>query len=79
MGFLSFLLGIFIFGYLMRLLITYALPWFLKRKLEKMQTEHNQQYDNRREGEIRVEKTTSHKEYENKSGIGEYVDYEEVD
>lgn len=74
-----FLLGVFIFILFVRVLVYYILPWFIKRKLEKMQAQHGQGNDNRKEGEIRVEETTSHKEYPNKSDIGEYVDYEEVD
>lgn len=78
-GIFKFLLGVFIFIFLVRVLVYYVLPWFIKRKLEKMQAQHDQENDNRKEGEIRVEDTTSQKEYPNKSDIGEYVDYEDVD
>lgn len=78
-GIFRFLLGVFIFIFLTRVLVYYVLPWFVKRKLEKMQQHQGQQYENKKEGEITVEKSTTSKEYPNKSDIGEYIDFEEVD
>ncbi len=77
-GFFSFILGIILFAYLLKLLLIYVLPWFIRRRLEKMQGDCNRTNENRKEGEIRVEKTTPNKEYSNKSDIGEYIDFEEV-
>lgn len=80
MGFIRFILGVFIFMFFVRILVYYVLPWFVKRKLEKMQgTQEN--YNNKKEGEVTIDNSTSNKdkEYKGKSDIGEYTDFEEVD
>lgn len=79
MGFFRFLLGVAIFFFFTRVLVYYVLPWFVKRKLEKMQAQQGRQYENRKEGEITVEESAPKKEYSNKSNVGEYIDFEEVD
>lgn len=79
MGILRFIIGVLIFVFFTRVLVYYVLPWFVKRKLEKMQQQQGQQYENKQEGEVTVEKSTPNKEYPKKSDIGEYVDFEDVD
>ncbi len=76
---MGFLIGVIIFILLTRVLVYYILPFFIKRKLEKMQAQYGQNYENKKEGEITVEKSIPNQEYPNKSDIGEYVDFEEVE
>lgn len=77
----NFILTVFIIVLLFRFFFFYVLPWLLKRKIEKMQSQFNQrtQQDNRKEGEVHVDKSQKTVSSVDKDEVGEYVDYEEVD
>lgn len=65
-----------------RVFFFHLLPWFLKRKIQKMQDGFGQQQSqqtNKKEGEVNVDKSKSSVKSVGKDDVGEYVDFEEVD
>ncbi|MDG1933649.1 MAG: DUF4834 family protein [Flavobacteriales bacterium] len=85
MALLKFILGFFVFSYLIKLLFRFLAPYLLKRFANKMQDKFGQQfnhnsYSNKEpaqpEGKVTIEKKKS---TERKSdNIGDYVDFEEI-
>ena len=77
----NFIITVFIIVVLFRMFFFYILPWLLKRKIEKMQSQFNQrtQEDNRKEGDVHVDKSQKTVSCVDKDQVGEYVDYDEVD
>lgn len=83
---LRILLILTLFYYLFRLLFRVVLPWFLARRLRKMQEQHGSRFDNfrrqqqKQEGEVTIHTAPK----KGRSGFGpsadegEYVDYEEI-
>ena len=82
---LKFILGFFVFSYLIKFLFRFLAPYLLKRFANKMQDKFGQQfnhnsYSNKEpaqpEGKVTIEKKKS---TERKSdNIGDYVDFEEI-
>ncbi len=85
MKFILIVIGV-ILGF--RLLFRFVIPWFLKRKINKMQDEYKQNQDTRHkqdksEGEVTIENipkdrksgTKKRKKHDDE----EYTDYEEID
>ena len=85
MALLKFILGFFVFSYLIKLLFRFLAPYLLKRFANKMQDKFGQQFNHtsysskepaQPEGKVTIEKKKS---TERKSdNIGDYVDFEEI-
>lgn len=76
------LLLFFLLPYIVRLLIRFVAPIIIKRAFpgysDKFYQEHGHHFQNRKEGEIRVEGNPNGSNKSKFSNKGEYVDYEEV-
>lgn len=86
-GLIKFLFWFFFISYILKLLIRILAPFFLKRFVNKMQSrfkgQFNQQYGNPQqpvqpEGKVTLEKTKSSVQTKS-DGVGDYVDFEEVE
>jgi ABC-type bacteriocin/lantibiotic exporter with double-glycine peptidase domain len=78
MKFILIVIGVyFVIKYLFRAFF----PVIVKKTFDKMQQQqqNQQQYQEKPEGEVTVEKKTTNKENHNTKGVGDYVDFEEVD
>lgn len=81
-AFFNFIFTVLLIVVGFRVFFFYLLPWFLKRKIQKMQDGFGQQVnktENRKEGEVHFDKTSKNVETVGKDDVGEYVDFEEVD
>jgi len=93
MGFLKFLLVVFIISFLGYLFFRYALPWLLKRWLKRFARKMNpkfaeeekkqKQKSKRKDGDINIDfipddDTPSKTDSNSDSDKGEYIDYEEI-
>ena len=79
MGFLYFLLGLFLLGLLFQLFFRYILPLILLRYVRKKQKQQEQFFNkNPKEGEIKIKKQGDNKNHLDPD-VGEYVDFEDVD
>ena len=87
MGLLRFLFWFFVISYLLKILTRIFAPILLKRFANKMQDrfkgQFNQQYENSQkpvqpEGKVTLEKTKPPTQTKS-DGVGDYVDFEEVE
>jgi len=83
---LRFIFVVIIIYYGFRLVFKYVVPWLLGRFMKKQQDKFNQMsgfgnsdYDQSKEGEVRVKKNKSQKTNNTDDEFGEYVDFEDVD
>ena len=68
--------------YLIKFLFRALFPVIVKKTFDKMQQQQKQQqqqYQEKPEGEVTVEKNTKNKDKFDTKGVGDYVDFEEVD
>jgi len=80
MALLKFLLVAIGIYYLLKFLFRALFPVIVKKTFDKMQQNQNQQqYQQKPEGEVTVEKNTTNKDKHNTKDVGDYVDFEEVD
>ena len=79
MKFILIVIGVyFVIKYLFRAFF----PVIVKKTFDKMQQQQNQQqqqYQQKPDGEVTVEKNTTNKDKHDTKGVGDYVDFEEVD
>ncbi len=79
MKFILIVIGVyFVIKYLFRAFF----PVIVKKTFDKMQQQpqnQQQQYQEKPEGEVTVEKNTTKKDTHDTKGVGDYVDFEEVD
>lgn len=83
MGLFKVILWFFIISYLFRLILRFLAPIMIKNFARKMQDRFTNEYksqhnQNRKEGEVIIEKTDNSTKKKSDT-IGEYVDFEEVD
>ena len=76
-GLMRTLLFIFVFYYIGKFLFKYIVPFFLANYV-KNQTNTQQTYQENKEGTTTIDKVPDQNN-KNDRGVGEYVDYEEVD
>ena len=81
-GLIKFLFWFFFISYLIKTLSRLFAPILMKRFANKMQDRFNQQYQNQprepqEEGKVTLEKTNNSTK-KRSDGVGEYVDFEEV-
>ncbi|WP_372643272.1 DUF4834 family protein [Ancylomarina sp.] len=80
MKFILIAIGVY---FLIKYLFRAFFPVIVKKTFEKMQQkqqqQHQQQYQEKPEGEVTVEKNTTNKDKHDTKGVGDYVDFEEVD
>ncbi len=80
MALLKFILVAAGIYYLIKFLFRAFFPVIVKKTFDKMQQQQNQQqYQEKPEGEVTVEKNTTQKNKHNTKDVGDYVDFEEVD
>ncbi len=68
--------------YLIKFLFRALFPVIVKKtfdKMQKQQQNQQQQYQQKPDGEVTVEKNSTNKDKHDKKGVGDYVDFEEVD
>ena len=65
--------------FLIKYLFRAFFPIIVKKTFDKMQQNQQQQYQEKPEGEVTVEKNTTNKDKHDTKGVGDYVDFEEVD
>lgn len=78
MKFILIAVGIY---FLIKYLFRAFFPVIVKKTFDKMQQKQNQQqqHQEKPEGEVTIEKNTTTKEKHDTKGVGDYVDFEEVD
>lgn len=79
MALLRFILIIGIIYYLFKFLFKAFFPVIVKKTFDKMQNNQQQQYQQKPEGEVTVEKNPTHTKKHDTKGVGDYVDFEEID
>jgi len=82
MGLLKFIFWFLVIYYLIKTFARLLAPILIKRFANKMQDRFNQQYQNQprepqEEGKVTLEKTNNSTK-KRSDGVGEYVDFEEV-
>ncbi|MDR0659531.1 MAG: DUF4834 family protein [Prevotellaceae bacterium] len=78
---LIIILSFFALGYLLRLFAPFILKWYGKRMMKRFGFTDQGQQNNKREGEVTINKTTSTGGKKKKTvakDVGDYVDFEEV-
>ncbi len=65
--------------FLIKYLFRAFFPIIVKKTFDKMQQNQQQQYQEKPEGEVTVEKNTTNKDKHDTKDVGDYVDFEEVD
>ncbi len=78
---LIIILSFFVLGYILRLLAPYILKWYVKRMQKRFGFTGQGQQNNKREGEVSINKDTSVNNKKKKTvakDVGDYVDFEEV-
>lgn len=68
--------------YIIRLFMRYAVPWLIKRQINKQQQRYGQAQNfeqQGKEGEVHIKSKGSSNNSGNFDNEGEYVDFEEVD
>lgn len=78
MALLKFLLVAIGIYYLIKFLFRAFFPIIVKKTFDKMQ-QNQQQYQEKPEGEVTVEKNTTKKSNHNNKEVGDYVNFEEID
>ena len=83
--FLKFIFILLIAFYVLRLALRYVFPWLLKRFVRKQQKRYenpsgftNKSYGETEKGKVKIRKTTKKKSKKD-NGLGEYVDFEEIE
>jgi hypothetical protein len=76
MKFILIAIGVY---FLIKYLFRAFFPIIVKKTFDKMQQKQQEQYQEKPEGEVTVEKKATNKENHNTKGVGDYVDFEEVD
>ena len=81
MAFIKFIIIAVGIYYLLKLIIRAMFPFLVQKTFDKMQKEANrqQQEQQKREGEVTIDKNSNTKSNPNKKDVGDYVDFEEVD
>ncbi|GAB7088948.1 DUF4834 family protein [Marinifilum fragile] len=81
MAFIKFIIIAVGIYYLLKLIIRAMFPFLVQKTFDKMQKEANrqQQEQQKREGEVTIDKNPNTKSNPNKKDVGDYVDFEEVD
>ena len=81
MAFLKFIIIAVGVYYLLKLIIRAMFPFLVQKTFDKMQKEaqRQQQAQEKKEGEITIDKNPTGKTNPNKKDVGDYVDFEEVD
>ncbi|MDQ2180539.1 DUF4834 family protein [Marinifilum sp. D714] len=81
MAFIKFIIIAVGIYYLLKLIIRAMFPFLVQKTFDKMQKEANrqQQEQEKREGEVTIDKNSNTKSNPNKKDVGDYVDFEEVD
>ena len=78
MALLKFILVAAGIYYLIKFLFRAFFPVIVKKTFDKMQ-QNQQQYQQKPEGEVTVDKDTTKKRTHNSKDVGDYVDFEEID
>lgn len=85
MGLLKTLFFILIFYYAFKFLVRLIAPFLIKKMADTVQKKASEQFDNQqyknnvREGETIIDKAPKSSQNKSKNGVGEYVDFEEID
>ncbi|NOU62189.1 DUF4834 family protein [Marinifilum caeruleilacunae] len=81
MAFFKFILIAVGVYYLLKLIIRAMFPFLVQKTFDKMQQEANrqQQEQEKKEGEVSIDKNPTNKSNPKKKDVGDYVDFEEVD
>lgn len=81
MEFILYLLfGFFVFGLLLRIFFRYIFPWILLRWVRRKQREFEKAQNRRKkQGDVHVKYDPRRNKTHTDEGLGEYVDYEDVD
>ncbi|MCY1635851.1 MULTISPECIES: DUF4834 family protein [Marinifilum] len=81
MAFIKFIIIAVGIYYLLKLIIRAMFPFLVQKTFDKMQKEANrqQQEQEKREGEVTIDKNSNTKSNPNKKDVGDYVDFEDVD
>jgi Protein trafficking PGA2. len=81
MAFIKFIIIAVGIYYLLKLIIRAMFPFLVQKTFDKMQKEANrqQQEQQKREGEVTIDRNQTKKSNQNKKDVGDYVDFEEVD
>lgn len=81
-GLLRTILILVILYYGFKFLMRYIFPLFVKRTIDKMEDRMREEYEAQQpkapEGEVSIDKMPK-KDKPNKSDMGEYIDYEEIE
>lgn len=84
-GLIKFLIWFFLISYILKFLGRFVFPFLLKRYIKKKQSQFNQHFTQQQdttsdveEGKVTI-KTKVKKTKSDKTDMGEYVDFEEVD
>ena len=82
---ITFLIWFFLISYILKFLGRFVFPFLLKRYINKKQSQFSQQFTHQEdttadveEGKVTI-KTKVKKSKSDKTNMGEYVDFEEVD
>ena len=81
MGLIRFILIIFLIYYFFQLLISYVIPFFLKRYITKKQNTYygqNTDFQKKKSGKVNIDYSPDKNKKEKNDHLGEYVDYEEI-
>jgi C4-dicarboxylate transporter len=81
MAFFKFILIAVGVYYLLKLIIRAMFPFLVQKTFDKMQQEANRQQEEqeKKEGEVSIDKNPTGKSNPKKKDVGDYVDFEEVD
>lgn len=81
MAFIKFIIIAVGIYYLLKLIIRAIFPFLVQKTFDKIQKEaqQRQQQSTKKEGEVTIEKISDNAENLNKKGVGDYVDFEEID
>lgn len=85
MGLLKTIFFILIFYYAFKFLARLLAPFLIKKVADTVKRKAEQQFENEqynrtvREGETIIDKAPKTKQNRSKNGVGDYVDFEEID
>ena len=83
LGLFKFIFWFFLITYLIKIIFRILAPFLIKRFADKMQSRfyqrnHNYQDLHKEDGKVSL-KRTNHSKKSKSEGLGEYVDFEEID
>lgn len=82
MGFIRFILIIAIIYYSIMFIARYIFPYLIKLFIKKQQSKFNPYYNQKtnpkKEGSVKVERTSKNQQKRPKQDKGEYIDFEEI-